>query len=192
MTKSKTFTVALIVVLILLAASAWLMFGRTAAGMSYPDADKYTVGNTTVTRPVNNLYVDWTSGQVNIEYHDGTGVIVSETANRELSEDDRLRWWLDGDTLRIRFARPGFRISVNLDKHRHHLRRSVHSGPGRRRHPPGFHLRQHRRRHRHPEAVCRLHLRRREGPSGQRYQYRGSRFHLRQYLLHPGRQREEP
>ena len=116
MTKSRTFTVALIVVLILLAASAWLMFGRTAAGMSYPDADKYTVGNTTVTRPVNNLYVDWTSGQVNIEYHDGDGVIVSETANRELSEDDRLRWWLDGDTLRIRFARPGFRISVNLDK----------------------------------------------------------------------------
>ena len=116
MTKSKTFTVALIVVLILLAAAAWLMFGRTAAGMSYPDADKYTVGNTTVTKPVNNLYVDWTSGQVNIEYHDGTGVIVSETANRELSGDDKLRWWLDGDTLRIRFAKPGFRISVNLDK----------------------------------------------------------------------------
>ena len=116
MTKSRTFTVALIVVLILLAASAWLMFGRTAAGMSYPDADKYTAGNTTVTKPVSNLYVDWTSGRVNIEYHDGTGVIVSETANRALSEDDMLRWWLDGDTLRIRFAKPGFRISVNLDK----------------------------------------------------------------------------
>ena len=117
MTKSKTFTVALIVVLILLGLSAWLMFGRTAAGMSYPNADQYTVGNTTVTKPVNNLYVDWTSGRVNIEYHDGTGVIVSETANRDLSEDDKLRWWLDGDTLRIRFAKPGFRISVNLDKH---------------------------------------------------------------------------
>ena len=117
MTKSRTFTVALIVVLILLAASAWLMFGRTAAGMSYPDADQYTAGNTTVTKPVSNLYVDWTSGRVNIEYHDGTGVIVSEIANRALSEDDMLRWWLDGDTLRIRFAKPGFRISVNLDKH---------------------------------------------------------------------------
>ena len=117
MTKSKTFTVALIVVLILLGLSAWLIFGRTAAGMSYPDADKYIIGSTTVTGPVNNLYVDWTSGQVNIEYHDGTGVIVSETANRDLSEDDKLRWWLDGDTLRIRFAKPGFHISVNLDKH---------------------------------------------------------------------------
>lgn len=116
MTKSRTFTVALIVVLVLLALSAWLMFGRTAAGMSYPDADKYAVGNTTVTKPVNNLFVDWTSGEVHIEYHDGTGVTVSETANRELSEDDKLRWWLDGDTLRIRFAKPGFRISVNLDK----------------------------------------------------------------------------
>ena len=113
MTKSKTFTVALIVVLILLGLSAWLMFGRTAAGMSYPDADKYIIGSTTVTGPVNNLYVDWTSGQVNIEYHDGTGVIVSETANRDLSEDDKLRWWLDGDTLRIRFAKPGFHISAH-------------------------------------------------------------------------------
>ena len=116
MTKSRTFTVALIVVLILLAASAWLMFGRTAADMSYPDADQYTVGNTTVTKPVSNLYVDWTSGRVNIEYHDGTGVIVSETANRALSEDDMLRWWLDGDTLRIRYAKSGFRISFNLEK----------------------------------------------------------------------------
>ena len=116
MTKSKTFTVALIVVLILLAVSAWLMFGRTAAGMSYADADKYTPGDTTVTEPVNNLFVDWTSGEVHVEYHDGPGVTVSETANRSLSEDDKLRWWLDGDTLRIRFAKPGFRISVDLNK----------------------------------------------------------------------------
>ena len=116
MTRSRILTLALIVVLAVLAVAAWLMFGRTAAGMEYANADRYTVGGTTVTGPVENLYVDWTSGQVNIEYHAGDGVVVTETANRPLADDDRLRWWLDGTTLRIRYAKSGFRISFNLDK----------------------------------------------------------------------------
>ena len=116
MTKSKMLTVALIIVLAVLAVAAWFMFGRTAGGMVYPDADKYTVGNETVTGTVNSLFIDWTSGRVNIEYHDGDGVIISETASRTLSDNDKLRWWLDGDTLRIRYAKPGFRVTVNLEK----------------------------------------------------------------------------
>ena len=109
-------TYALIVVLLVLAVCAFFMFRSSAGGMDYPDADKYTVGGATIPGSVNNLYVDWTAGKVNIEYHEGTGVIVSETANRDLSPDDQLRWWLDGDTLRVRYAKPGFRVSVNLEK----------------------------------------------------------------------------
>ena len=116
MTRSRILTLALIVVLAVLAVAAWLMFGRTAAGMEYANANQYTVGGTTVTGPVENLYVDWTSGQVNIEYHAGEGIIVTETANRPLADDDKLRWWLDGTTLRIRYAKSGFRISFNLEK----------------------------------------------------------------------------
>lgn len=117
MNRSRILTAALIVVLVLLAAAAWLMFGRTAAGLEYPDAGKYTVGSSaTVSGPVNSLYIDWTSGQVNVEYHDGKDVLISETANRDLSEDDTMRWWLDGDTLRIRYAKSGIRITVNLEK----------------------------------------------------------------------------
>lgn len=116
MTKSRILTIALIVVLIILAGSAWLIFGSTAAGIEYANADKYTVGGATVTDPVENLFIDWTSGAVSIEYHSGGGVIITETANKTLAEDDRLRWWLDGSTLRIRFAKSGFRISFNLEK----------------------------------------------------------------------------
>lgn len=117
MNRSKILTAALIVVLVLLAAAAWLMFGRTAAGLEYPNADKYTVGSSaTISVPVNSLYVDWTSGQVNVKYHDGKDVVISETANRELSEDDTMRWWMDGGTLRIRYAKSGIRITVNLEK----------------------------------------------------------------------------
>ena len=116
MNKSKVLTLALIVVLAGLAACAWFMFGTTSAGLAYANADKYTVGEATVSGTVENLFVDWTAGQVNIEYHDGEGVIITEKANQTLNEDDKLRWWLDGTTLRIRYAKPGFRISFNLDK----------------------------------------------------------------------------
>ena len=116
MTKSRIITIALIVLLIALAVSAWFAFGTTAAGIEYANADQYTAGDTTVTGAVENLFIDWTSGRVNIEYHDGSEIFISETASKTLSEDDRLRWWLDGTTLRIRYAKSGFRISFNLEK----------------------------------------------------------------------------
>ena len=116
MNKSKALITALVVVLVLLAGWSVLKVNTYASGSSYPDEGKYTAGGATVSAPVENLYVDWTSGEVNIEYHKGDGFIISETANRDLSEDDKLRWWLDGTTLRIRYARSGLRISFNLEK----------------------------------------------------------------------------
>ena len=109
-------TVALIVVLVALAAAAWYMFGSAAGGLDYPNADKYTGGDAEITGAVNSLFVDWTSGKVTVEYWDSAAVSVSETASRTLSADEKLRWWLDGDMLRIRFMKPGLRLSFNLDK----------------------------------------------------------------------------
>ena len=116
MSKSKSLTIALIVVLIALGVAAWFLFGHTASGLSYPNAEKYSIGDASVSDMVNNLFIDWTAGKVTVEYYDGKEITVSETANRSLSEDDKLRWWLDGDTLRVRYAKPGFRISFDLDK----------------------------------------------------------------------------
>ena len=116
MSKSKVLTIALIIVLAGLAIASWSVFGTTAAGIEYADADKYTAGGTTVTGAVENLFVDWTCGEVNIVYHAGEGVIISETSQKTISEDDKLRWWLDGTTLRVRYAKSGFRISFNLEK----------------------------------------------------------------------------
>ena len=115
MSKSKILTGALIICLAALGVAGWFMFGR-GAGMTYANAGKYTAGDTTVSSPVENLDINWTSGRVNIEYHAGDGVTVRETANRTLSEDDRIRWWLDGTTLRVQFCKPGFRFFVNLEK----------------------------------------------------------------------------
>ena len=116
MTKAKTLMAGLILILAGLAVAAWLMFGQSA-GISYANADKYTAGSTEITSEVTELDVEWTEGSVNIEYNDGDRIIISETSSRELSEDDKLRWWLDGSALRIRYAKSGIRISfVSLNK----------------------------------------------------------------------------
>ena len=77
------------------------------AGYNYDDADKYTVGDAVITDTVKNLDIDWTSGNINFEYHDEDTVEISEKSRKKLSEDKKMRWWLDDGTLRIRFAKKG-------------------------------------------------------------------------------------
>ena len=118
MNKSKILVVALIVVLLCLASGTYSIFGgKVSIGLAaFANEDKYTIGDTEITSTVENLDIDWTSGKVNIEYHAGSGVSVSETANRDTSEDEKLRWWLDGTTLRIKYAKPQLTIFNNLKK----------------------------------------------------------------------------
>ena len=118
MNKSKFLLVALIVVLLCLVSGTYSIFGgKVSIGLAaFANADKYTVGDTEITSTVENLDIDWTSGKFNIEYHAGSGVSVSETANRDTSEDEKLRWWLDGTTLRIKYAKPQLTIFNNLKK----------------------------------------------------------------------------
>ena len=115
MNKSKLLTGALVIVLVLLAGGSWLLFGNST-GLNLANADQYTAGNTEIASSVENLDIDWTSGKVNIEYHAGSGITVSETANRTMSEDEKLRWWMDGKTLRVRYCKSGLNMHFNLTK----------------------------------------------------------------------------
>ena len=110
MKKSFYLTAALIVCLVLLGVSALLLFNRST-GLTYADAGRYTVGDAAVSETVENLEVRWTSGRVRVVYHDGSDVLVTETADKPIPEDMRMRWWLDGATLRIRFAKDGFSLA---------------------------------------------------------------------------------
>ena len=87
MNRSKLLTGALVIVLVLLAGGSWLLFG-SSTGLNFANADQYTAGDTEISSAVENLDIEWTSGAVNLEYHAGSGVTVSETANRTLSEDE--------------------------------------------------------------------------------------------------------
>lgn len=115
MKKSSVLSVALIVCLVLLAGGAWLLFGQNA-GLTYANAEKYSGGDTTITSPVKNLDVNWTEGSVSVVYHAGSDIRIAETSKRALSDDLRVQWWLDGDTLRVQYAKPGFHLAFDLQK----------------------------------------------------------------------------
>lgn len=86
------------------------------AAYSYQNANKYTAGDAVIKKPVANLDVDWINGKVSIEYHSSNTVELQETSKKKISDDMKLRWWLDGDTLRVRFSKPGFRQLNVLEK----------------------------------------------------------------------------
>ena len=85
-------------------------------GYTYENADKYTAGDADITGAIRALDIGWVDGSVDVVYHAEDRVLLRETAARPLGEDVRLRWWLDGDTLRVRYAAPGLRFSFSLDK----------------------------------------------------------------------------
>lgn len=117
-TKSSRLIGLLSACLLLLAGGCVLLFGQSM-GIGYADADKYSVGNTSVSSPVEALDIHWTAGRLIVEYHDGSDILVSETSSRTLSEDDMLRWWLDGTTLRVQYRKEGIRFALfsgSLDK----------------------------------------------------------------------------
>ena len=116
MKKSKVLMIALVACLVVLGVGAVLIFSNNI-GLTYANADQYTAGETTVTGTVENLDVNWLSGNVRVEYHTGEGIRVAETGNKTIAGDDQLRWWLDGTTLRIQYAKSGrIRLLDNLEK----------------------------------------------------------------------------
>ena len=67
----------------------------------------YSVGDAEITERVKNLDVQWASGKVNVVYHNGDGILLSEETGTELPDAQRMHWKLDGDTLRVRFSGGG-------------------------------------------------------------------------------------
>ncbi len=103
--------------LILIAAVVVALSGiLNAAGFTYEHADKYTAGDAEIAQPVRNLDIHWVDGRVNVTYHSGTGISLTETSEKPIGDDLRMRWWVDGDTLRVQYARSGFRLSLNPRK----------------------------------------------------------------------------
>ena len=115
MNREQKIKIAMVVCVVVLACAVIVtstgMFGGSGA-FSYADAEKYTAGETEIAEEIRNLEINWTSGKVVIAYHAGNTVQIRESSERALSEDEQLRWWKDGDTLRIQLAKSGFRLNM--------------------------------------------------------------------------------
>ncbi len=96
--------------LIFTAAITMLLLAGCVIGFNYnlyvyDHADKYSVGDMISADNVTEIEVEWVKGSVNIDT--GSEFSVKETYPGTLSDNMKLHYWLDGSTLRIRFAASG-------------------------------------------------------------------------------------
>ena len=83
-----------------------------ARGSTYPNANKYAVGSFTYDAVrVSAVEINWTSGRVELLESDSAQLSVTETTEG-LTEDQQMRWWLDGSTLRIQYWKSGYSTTM--------------------------------------------------------------------------------
>lgn len=70
----------------------------------YDHADKYTAGGAELTKTVTELDVEWLAGSVTVVGGEGETLSFSEASKETLDERTSLYYWLDGTTLRIKYA----------------------------------------------------------------------------------------
>ena len=119
MRRDQVIKIAMVVCVVVAACavitSVTGMFGGGSL-FSYANADKYTAGDAEVSGGIRNLEVNWTSGKVTVAYHAENTVTLKEISDGVLSEDQKMRWWLDGDTLRVQYAKSNINIGRNRQK----------------------------------------------------------------------------
>lgn len=81
-------------------------------GNSYSNADKYTAGNTTIAASkLEELDINWISGEVYIELWDESEIGIEEEDSRRLPASDQVHSYYEDGTLHIQFAESkGFRF----------------------------------------------------------------------------------
>ena len=95
--------------LLILAAAAFAMMCFTGcSGFNvYSNADKYDYGNRDVSEQIDELDINWSSGEVSVVRHDLSTISIVETSTDKLDPDEQVHTWVDGKTLRIHFAKSG-------------------------------------------------------------------------------------
>jgi hypothetical protein len=65
---------------------------------------------------VDSLNVDWVSGEISITPYDGSDIIITEYARRQLNEDEKLSYGVTGGTLNIRYISTPMTFNMMLTK----------------------------------------------------------------------------
>lgn len=81
-------------------------------GKLYKDSDKYISGNFTYdSANIKKVEVSWVYGNVNVSCGEGE-LNVYETGE-DIDEDEKLHYYIDGDTLKVQFCKPGYSMDTS-------------------------------------------------------------------------------
>ncbi len=108
MNQKKALSVGILVCAAMLVLA--VIWGLNVLPGGFARADGYTAGDAEITASVKNLDIEWTSGRIVFSTHSGSSILLRETSDKPLAEDEKMQWQLDGDTLRVRYEKPGFRL----------------------------------------------------------------------------------
>ena len=97
------------------------MLALTGCGVKtdyeYDDADKYTAGDLQTSAKIEKIDIDYLAGNVDIVTNSSGEIKVTETANKDLEDEQKVRTWVDGTTLRIKYCAPVKKVSFgDLEK----------------------------------------------------------------------------
>ena len=89
-----------------------------SSSYTYSSAANYNVGPASVdASKISELEVDWVSGSIKVVYGRVRAIEIDESVKKgKISEDEQLRWIVEGGKLRIKFAKSGLNLISNLNK----------------------------------------------------------------------------
>lgn len=115
--KKKYIALSILVVLACVLCFSACTRNNEKVSITYENADKYTTEVTEYYDYVSEVEVIWISGSVNIVTGDVKGVMIDEKISKEkVSDDYKVRSYLDGTKLYIAFSKPGKINLINLKK----------------------------------------------------------------------------
>lgn len=120
----KTGFMFILLAVIVLAAMGSLTGCARFNTIIYDHAEHYSSGDAQFTDKIESIEVDWVSGSVSVVSHPENTVVLTEKAEGSIPEDFHVHWWLEGTTLRIRFAASGASLRV-IDPWRKNLTLAV-------------------------------------------------------------------
>ncbi len=86
--------------------ASWIPYVASDEYYDNYDEARYSVGNAEIDADmVQNIDIEWISGNVDIEYYDGDTISLSE--NEQSDENHKLRYKLDNGTLDIKYIKSG-------------------------------------------------------------------------------------
>ena len=112
----RTLVVASLIVCMIMMSGCNVHIGGGLSTIKYDNADSYSIGSGSTSDNIRNLEIDWISGNVEISYGKGDEIVFEETSKDEITDELTMRWFVEDDTLHIKFCKAG-KIRINdLDK----------------------------------------------------------------------------